>query len=343
MGETYRSAGVDIEAGDEAVRRIRDIVASTSRPEVLGAIGGFGGLFDFSAHTYEQPVLVSGTDGVGTKALVAAAAGRYDTIGIDLVAMCVDDLVCVGAEPLFFLDYLSVGALDPHMAEALVAGVADGCRQAGCALVGGEMAEHPGTMDDGEFDLVGFALGVVERAQMIDGSRVEPGNVIIGLESPGLRSNGYSLARRLYFTVAGRDLDDPAFDGAERSVADELMAPSVIYAPTVLAMAKAADVRAVAHITGGGIPGNVPRSLPAGVDAVIDRSSWVPPAVFTELQRIGSVADDEMDRVFNMGVAMTVVTTQETADTAISVAAGRGHRAWRLGRVETGTGVVRYI
>ncbi len=342
-GETYRGAGVDIDAGDEAVREIRELVASTSRSEVLGSIGGFGGLFDFSGNRFEHPVLVSTTDGVGTKAAVAAATGRYDTIGIDLVAMCVDDLVCVGAEPLLFLDYLAVGSLDPAMAASLVSGVADGCRQAGCALVGGEMAEHPGAMADGQFDLVGFALGAVERERMIDGTRVEAGDVIVGLESPGLRSNGYSLARRLYLDVAGRGLDEPAFEGADRSVADELLVPSVIYAPTVLAMVEAADVRAVAHVTGGGIPGNVPRSLPEGAVAVVDRASWVPPRVFAELQQIGAVAGDEMDRVFNLGVAMTIVVSSETADLAVDAAAARGHHAWRLGWIETGAGGVRYV
>ncbi len=342
-GETYRGAGVDIAAGDEAVRRIRDIVASTSRPEVLGGIGGFGGLFDFSDHGYDHPVLVSATDGVGTKAAVAAATGRYDTIGIDLVAMCVDDLACVGAEPLLFLDYLSVGSLDPEMAAALVSGVATGCREAGCALVGGEMAEHPGAMAEGEFDLVGFALGVVERNRMIDGSRVEPGDVVVGLESPGLRSNGYSLARRLYLDVAGRNLDEPAFAGAGHSVAEELLVPSVIYNPTVLAMRDAADVRAVAHITGGGMPGNVPRSLPDGLTAVVDRATWLPPPVFGELQQIGSVADDEMDRVFNLGVAMTVVVAAGSAADAIACAAERGHRAWPLGWIEAGRDRIRYV
>ena len=212
MAETYEAAGVSIDAGEEAVERIKADVRSTFRPEVIGDIGGFGGLFRFDPGRYQDPVLVSTTDGVGTKAMVARAAGRFDTIGVDLVAMCVDDLVCQGAEPLFFLDYIAVGALDPDHVQQLVAGIAEGCRQAGCALVGGEMAEHPGAMEPGEFDLVGFAVGVVERAAMLP-SGVTQGDTIIGLPSPGLRSNGYSLARRLMFEVAGRELSDPAFPG----------------------------------------------------------------------------------------------------------------------------------
>lgn len=340
-GETYKAAGVDIEAGEAAVERIKPLVRSTYRPEVIGDIGGFGGLFDFSTHGYDQPVLVSATDGVGTKAMVAHAAERFDTIGIDLVAMCVDDLVCVGAEPLLFLDYISVGQLDPDQIEGLVSGVAEGCRQAGCSLVGGEMAEHPGAMAAGEFDLVGFAVGVVERSKAIDGSALAPGDVLIALPSPGLRSNGYSLARRLYFDVAGRSLNDPAWEAATTSVADELLVPSVIYAPTVRNLAAAVDVSGVVHITGGGIPGNVPRILNDGVDAVIDRSTWEPPRVFDELQQIGNVSDAEMASVFNMGVGMIVAVPQAQADTALSIAAEGGHQARVIGEITPGAGTVQ--
>ena len=222
MGETYESSGVDIAAGEEAVQRIKDKVRSTFRPEVIGDIGGFGGLFSFANHRFRHPVLVSSTDGVGTKALVAQAAGRFDTIGVDLVAMCVDDLVCQGAEPLFFLDYIAVGKLDPDHIDQLVEGVAEGCRQAGCALIGGEMAEHPGAMEPGEFDLVGFAVGVAERDQLITGDHIGPGDVLIGLPSPGLRSNGYSLARRVLLEVAERPLGGPAFEGAHHTLAERL-------------------------------------------------------------------------------------------------------------------------
>src|SRR3954463_8951975 len=277
MGETYKAAGVDIGAGEEAVDAIKDDVRSTYRPEVIGDIGGFGGLFAFPQHRFKNPVLVSSTDGVGTKALVAQAVGRFETIGIDLVAMCVDDLVCQGAEPLFFLDYIAVGKLDPTHIKQLVKGVAEGCRTAGCALIGGEMAEHPGAMDPGEFDLVGFAVGVAERDQLITGEHVRQGDVIIGLPSPGLRSNGYSLARRVLLDVAGRSLDAPAFEGAHHSLAEELLVPSVIYAPAVMALQRIVDVRAVAHIPGGGLAGNLVRVLPKGVDATIEPRSWEEP------------------------------------------------------------------
>lgn len=340
MGETYAGAGVNIEAGEAAVERIKPLVRSTYRPEVIGDIGGFGGLFDATNLGYEKPVLVSATDGVGTKAMVAKAAGRFDTIGIDLVAMCVDDLVCIGAQPLLFLDYISVGALDPDQIEPLVAGVANGCRQAGAALVGGEMAEHPGAMEPGEFDLVGFAVGVVERDKAIDGSALAPGDVLMSLPSPGLRSNGYSLARRLYFDVAGVGLDDPAWDGADVTVADELLVPSVIYSPTIMALTSELDVHGIVHITGGGIPGNIPRILNDEVDAQIDRSSWEAPRVFQELQRIGDVADAEMLKTFNMGVGMVVAVPAAQIDDALAVAAAGGHKPVVIGEIGPGSGTV---
>ena len=255
-GATYAAAGVSIDAGEAAVDRIKSQVRSTFRPEVLGDIGGFGGLFALGSR-FKDPVLVSTTDGVGTKAMVATAAGKFDTIGLDLVAMCVDDLVCQGAEPLFFLDYISIGKLDPDHVSELVAGVAEGCRRSGCALIGGEMAEHPGAMEPGEFDLVGFAVGVVERSAIIDGSRVTPGDVLLGLASPGLRSNGYSLARHVLFDIAGRSLGDPAWDDSGApTVAEELLRPSVIYAPAIAALTSEVEVHSVAHITGGGIGGS---------------------------------------------------------------------------------------
>jgi phosphoribosylformylglycinamidine cyclo-ligase len=318
-------------------------VRSTYRPEVLGDIGGFGGLFRFAAADYRDPVLVSSTDGVGTKAHVATAVGRFDTIGIDLVAMCVDDLVCTGAEPLFFLDYLSFGQLDPDQARQLVAGVAEGCRQAGCALIGGEMAEHPGLMAPGEFDLAGFAVGVVERDRMITGEQVSPGDVLIGLPSPGLRSNGYSLARRLMFDVAGRSVADPAWDEPGAPTAgDELLVPSVIYAPAIRALIDAVEVHSIAHITGGGLPGNLNRVLGGHSDAVVDPESWEWPRIFAELQRIGDVELDEMRKVFNLGIGMVAVVPPEAADAAVSVLAGVGVQARRIGEVVAGTGVVRF-
>ena len=258
MAEDYRSAGVDLDAGEDAVRRIIPHVRSTYRPEVVGDIGGFGGLFDIGRSGFRDPLLVSTTDGVGTKAEIARQAGRFDTIGRDLVAMCVDDLVCVGAAPLFFLDYVAVGRLDPVAMEQLVAGVAAGCSEAGCALIGGEMAEHPGVMEADQFDLVGFSVGAVERDEVLDGSSVAAGDTLVGIESPNLRSNGFSLARRIVFEVAGLSLDDPAWEGSESSLVDELLAPSVIYAPAVVATLAAHEVHAVAHITAVACPATCP-------------------------------------------------------------------------------------
>jgi phosphoribosylformylglycinamidine cyclo-ligase len=338
---SYKDSGVDIEAGEAAVERIKPLVASTNRPGVMGGIGGFGGLFDVAAAGYDSPLLVSATDGVGTKALVATMTGRFDTIGIDLVAMCVDDLVCQGAEPLFFLDYVSVGSLDADQMEALVGGVAEGCRQANCALVGGEMAEHPGVMEPGEFDLVGFSVGAVDRSAVIDGSRVAVGDVIIGLASPNLRSNGFSLARKIMFDIAGRSLDDRAWDGSDQSVEEVLLDPSVIYTPAVLAAARAFDVRAVAHITGGGLPGNLNRVLPRGTDAAVDTSSWGVPPIFTELQRLGNVTTTEMFRTFNMGVGMVLVVPDGEAQALCDLMLEHGHPAAVIGEITPGTRTVR--
>ena len=342
MGETYEAAGVDIAAGEEAVQRIKEKVRSTFRPEVIGDIGGFGGLFSFANHRFRHPVLVSSTDGVGTKALIAQAADRFDTIGVDLVAMCVDDLVCQGAEPLFFLDYIAVGKLDPDHIEQLVEGVAEGCRQAGCALIGGEMAEHPGAMEPGEFDLVGFAVGVAERDQLITGEHVRPGDVLIGLPSPGIRSNGYSLARHALLTTAGRSLDGPAFEGAHHTLAEELLVPSVIYAPAVLALQRVVDVRAVAHVTGGGLAGNLTRVLPKGVDATVDPRTWEEPRIFGEIRRLGDISDDEMRKVFNLGIGMVVVVPPEEAFRALDLLRSKGVRAVEIGTVHKGDGAVHF-
>ena len=340
---TYASAGVDIAAGDMAVERIRAHVASTARPEVLGAIGGFGGCFAFEPGRYARPVLVASTDGVGTKALVARDTGRFDTIGIDLVAMCVDDLVCVGAEPLFLLDYVVTGALVPDQMEQLVAGVADGCRQAGCALLGGEMAEHPGAMGPGEFDLAGFAVGAVERDAMLGADRVEVGDVLVGLLSPGLRSNGYSLARPVLLGPDGAGLGAPAWAGADHTMADELLVPSVVYAPAVRRAVAGGGVHAAAHITGGGIPGNLARVLPPGCDAVVERGRWPTPSVFTEIQRRGAIDDDEMARVFNLGLGMVLVVAPDAVGRASRALEEAGKEAAVVGEVRPGSGLVRLV
>ena len=335
---------MDIAAGERAVERIRRLVASTARPGVLGAIGGFGGCFAFDPGRYTEPVLVASTDGVGTKVAVARAAGRYDTVGIDLVAMVVDDLVCVGAEPLFLLDYVATGRLDPDQVEQLVAGVAAGCRIAGCALLGGEMAEHPGLLRPGEFDLAGFAVGAVDRTAMLGASRVTAGDVLVGLASPGLRSNGYSLARHVLLERAGRSLDDPAWAGAEVTVADELLRPSVIYAPAVLAAVGAVPgaVHAAAHITVGGIPGNLPRVLPDGCDAVVDRRSWQPPQIFAEIRRLGAVDDEEMLQVFNLGLGMVLAVAEAAVDGVLAALVASGQRPAVVGRVTSGSRRVRW-
>lgn len=339
-GETYAGAGVDIEAGELAVAAIKDSVRSTYRPEVVGELGGFGGFFDMTGLGGTRPLLVSSTDGVGTKAMVATAAGRFDTIGIDLVAMCVDDLVCSGAEPLFFLDYVSVGSLDPRQMKQLVDGVAEGCRQAGCALVGGEMAEHPGAMEPGDFDLVGFAVGVVDAESVIEPESVGDGDALVGLHSPGLRSNGYSFARRLLFDVGGRELTDEAWPGAGTTVVEELLLPSVIYSPAVRRVIDEVDVHGIAHITGGGIPGNLNRVLPTTSDAVVDHATWEHPPIFAELQRLGAVSDEEMAKAFNLGIGMILVVPASDTGATLDVLDSIGQAASVIGKITPGAGQV---
>jgi phosphoribosylformylglycinamidine cyclo-ligase len=336
---TYAEAGVDIAAGEKAVELIKAHVRSTFRPEVVGDVGGFGGLFAFDAKRFDHPLLVSSTDGVGTKSMIARLTGRYDTIGIDLVAMSVDDIAVQGAEPLFFLDYISIGKLVPEIIDDIVAGVARGCVQAGCALLGGEMSEHPDIMEPGEFDLVGFAVGVVERNRILP-SNVRAGDAVIGFASPGLRCNGYSLARRALLDRAGRRLDDPAWTGAHHSLADELVRPSVIYAPAMRKLREKVDVHAFAHITGGGLPDNIARILPPHADVVLWRGKWDEPRIFSEIQAAGDVADDEMAHVFNLGVGMVAVVADRDARDALDAVRAAGHEAWIVGEVSEGRGRV---
>jgi phosphoribosylformylglycinamidine cyclo-ligase len=333
-GATYAGAGVDIAAGDAAVERLRPMVAG---------IGGFGGQFPFDTQRFREPVLVASTDGVGTKLIVARATGRYDTVGIDLVAMCVDDLVCVGADPLFLLDYIATGRVDPDQIATVVAGVHEGCRQAGCTLLGGETAEHAGVMGPDELDLAGFAVGVVEQGTQLGSERVRASDVVVGIPSPGLRSNGYTLARQVLLERAGLDLADPAWEGASHSVADELLRPSVIYAPAVLAAHAACGGRlhACAHITGGGIVGNLPRVLPEGLGAVLDRSAWREPRIFAEIQRLGAVAGEEMDRVFNRGIGMALVSDPQGVDALLVALDGAGQPSVVIGEVVEGVSGVR--
>lgn len=340
-GATYAAAGVSIEAGDEAVERIKAHVASTKRREVLGGIGGFGGLFALDTARYREPVLVASADGVGTKLEVARLAQRYDTVGIDLVAMLVDDLACLGAEPLFMLDYVAVGALDPARLEELVGGIAVGCRQANTALLGGETAEHGGVMRPDDLDVAGFVVGVVERGAELGPERVRDGDVLIGFASPGLRSNGYSLARKVLLGD-GADLNAPAWEGADVTLADELLRPCVIYAPTMVALVRdfGSAVHAAAHITGGGIVGNVVRILPDGLDAVIDMTSFTTPEIFFEIQRRGQVSADEMVRVFNCGLGMVVAVDAASAADVVTHANATGVEASVVGHVTSGTGQV---
>jgi phosphoribosylformylglycinamidine cyclo-ligase len=326
-GLTYRDAGVDIDAGDSLVQRIKADVASTKRPGVLGGLGGFGGLFELPIERYRRPVLVSGTDGVGTKLKLAIATGRHHGIGIDLVAMCVNDVLVQGAEPLFFLDYYATGRLEVDVAAAVVGSIAEGCRQAGCALLGGETAEMPGMYAEGHYDLAGFCVGIVEKDAIIDGSRTRAGDVMIGIASSGQHSNGYSLARKVLETSAA-SLDTQLGDA---TLAEHLLAPTRIYVKPLLELLQHVQVKALSHITGGGLPENLPRVFPAGLAARIDTASWTWPAIFQWLQQQGRIEQAEMYRTFNCGVGMVAIVAPEDADRTIALLQEAGERAWRLG------------
>jgi phosphoribosylformylglycinamidine cyclo-ligase len=329
---TYRDAGVDIDAGNEFVRRITPLVRSTFRPEVLTDLGGFGGLFRFDAARYTEPVLVSGTDGVGTKLKIALLMDRHETVGIDLVAMCVNDIAVSGAEPLFFLDYLATGKLAVAKAEAIVKGIADGCRQAGCALIGGETAEMPSFYPGGEYDLAGFAVGVVDRPKIIDGRTIRPGDVLIGLASSGLHSNGYSLARRVLLEDRKLSLTKAVGEMAQ-PLGEVLLTPTRIYAKQILELAKSSTLHGIAHITGGGLTENLPRIFPKGYRAIIKRDSWDIPPVFKLIQEMGRISDVEMFRVFNMGIGLVLVVPPSEAELVMSRAGKIGERAYRIGEI----------
>ena len=314
---TYRSAGVDIDEGDRLVRRIKPMVRATHRKEVLGEIGSFAGFFRFPARKYRDPVLVSGTDGVGTKVKIAAAARKFDTVGIDLVAMCVNDILVHGAEPLFFLDYYATGKLSSDEGAQVVSGVAEGCRQAGCALLGGETAEMPSVYARGEFDLAGFAVGAVDRRAIVDGSSVRPGDLLVGLFSSGLHSNGYSLARKVVFDILGMRIGRRVPEWGV-TAGEELLRPTRIYVRPVLSLLRKMRILGMAHITGGGITGNVPRSLPDGVAAVVDRAAWEIPPVFRTICAAARLPDAEAFRTFNMGIGMVLMLRPGDADRAAS-------------------------
>jgi phosphoribosylformylglycinamidine cyclo-ligase len=327
---SYRDAGVDIDAGDALVEAIKPFAKRTMRPEVLAGIGGFGALFELSKK-YREPVLVSGTDGVGTKLRVAFMLGRHDTVGIDLVAMSVNDILVQGAEPLFFLDYFACGKLDVAVATEVVSGIARGCELAGCALIGGETAEMPGMYPDGEYDLAGFAVGVAEKSRLIDGRAIGVGDVVLGLASSGAHSNGYSLVRK----ILARTALDLGADFHGRPLADVLLEPTRIYVKSLLALMRDLPVKGCAHITGGGLVENVPRVLPEGVSAVIERRAWPRPPLFDWLQEEGGVADGEMHRVFNCGIGMVVVVAEGDATRAVELLETVGETVYRIGRIAT--------
>ena len=338
---TYRDAGVDIEAGDEAVRRLAPHAHGTSRPEVLGKIGAFASFVRIPAG-YAEPVLVSSTDGVGSKLKIAFLADRHDTVGIDLVAMSVNDVLVHGAEPLYFLDYIGTGRVDPARIERIVAGVAEGCTRAGCALVGGEISEMPDIYAKTEYDLVGFSVGVVDAPRIVDGRTVRPGDVVLGLASSGLHSNGFTLARRIVFDVL-RLAPDAALPGTGRTVADELLEPTRIYVRPILRLLREVEVHAMAHVTGGGLPGNLPRVLPEGCRAVLRRGTWREPPVFETLRAAGRVADDEMLRTFNMGIGYVVVVPAAAAERAIAVLVQAGETVTRIGEIVAGVRGVEIV
>jgi phosphoribosylformylglycinamidine cyclo-ligase len=333
---TYKDAGVDIEAGDELVERIKPAVKRSLRPEVIGGLGGFGALFEIPLDRYRKPVLVSGTDGVGTKLRLAIETGRHDTIGIDLVAMCVNDVIVQGAEPLFFLDYYATGKLSVDVAEAVIKGIVEGCIQAGAALIGGETAEMPGMYAAGDYDLAGFCVGIVEKDAIIDGSRTRPGDVIIGLPSSGPHSNGYSLIRKLL--KAAKATQTTKLDGA--SLYEALLMPTRIYVKPLLALAKQVPVHSFAHITGGGLTENIPRVVPDGLEVMLSAQTWTRPPVFDWLQRAGNIPPDEMYRTFNCGIGMTVCVAAEHVDRAVKVLREHGEQPAVIGEVRRGDGGV---
>ena len=338
MAKTYEKAGVNLEAGYEVVRRIKQHVASTARKGSMGGIGSFGGMFDLSALGIREPVLVSGTDGVGTKLKIAFALDKHDTIGIDAVAMCVNDVLAQGAEPLIFLDYVAIGHNVPEKVEAIVKGVAEGCRQAGCALVGGETAEMPGMYGGGEYDIAGYTTGVVEKSKLIDGSKVKVGDVLVGIASTGVHSNGFSLVRKIV-ADAGLDYTQtvPEFGGA--TLGETLLTPTRIYVKQVLDVIRQCDVHAIAHITGGGFDENSPRVLHDGQGIEVREGTWEILPVFRMLEKWGNVPHREMFNIFNMGIGMVVVLDPAEADEAISILAGHGERATVIGRVTDVPGV----
>lgn len=333
MPQSYENAGVSVEAGYEVVRRIKSHVDRTRRPGVVSGIGGFGGLFDLASLNYSEPVLISGTDGVGTKLVIAQLMDKHDTIGIDCVAMCVNDVVAQGAQPLFFLDYIACGKNKPEVLEQVVAGVADGCVQANAALIGGETAEMPGMYDEDEYDLAGFTVGCVERSKIVDGSTIAVGDALIGLPSTGVHSNGFSLVRKALFEQAGYDVHTRLPELDNRELGEVLLTPTKIYVKALMPLFEADLVHGVAHITGGGFIENVPRMLPDGVAASIELGSWPVPPIFDVIERAGDVDHMEMYNIFNMGIGMVVAVPQERVDEVMNILHNAGEQGYRIGSV----------
>lgn len=338
----YKDAGVDIEAGHRVIDRIKPIVRSTFRPEVLGGIGGFSGLFSLRAKKYKSPVLVSGTDGVGTKLKIAFSTGRHGTIGIDLVAMCVNDVIAAGAEPLFFLDYFATGKLHPEKVVKVIEGIAKGCSEAGCALIGGETAEMPSFYPVGEYDLAGFAVGVVEKKKIIDGKKIRAKDLLIGLPSSGLHSNAFSLVRKIFFEKKGFTVRD-RIPGLSRNLGEELLTPTRLYVRPILKLIKRITIKGIAHITGGGITENLARILPDGYTADIQRDQWPHPPIFQILQEIGRIAPDEMYATFNMGIGMILVIPEADLKTAIKTLKHLHQEAFVIGEIVKRDREIHYV
>lgn len=335
MSEAYKNAGVDIAAGNEAVERMKKHVKRTYRPEVMTDLGGFGALFGLNKDKYDEPVLVSGTDGVGTKLKIAFAADRHDTIGIDAVAMCVNDIVVQGAEPLFFLDYLACDKVVPEKIEAIVAGIAEGCHQAGCALIGGETAEMPGMYSEGEYDIAGFTVGVADKAKLVTGADIAAGDTVIGLASSGVHSNGFSLVRKLLLEQEGYSLND-VLPELGAPLADVLLAPTKIYVKPLLALLEQLPVKGMAHITGGGFIENIPRVLPEGVDVEINYGSWPIQPIFGLMQDKGNVSNRDMFTTFNMGIGLVLVVSSADGERALELLKASGEEAYIIGKVTEG-------
>ncbi|GAB6991860.1 phosphoribosylformylglycinamidine cyclo-ligase [Paenibacillus pini] len=341
MSEAYKNAGVDIAAGNEAVERMKKHVKRTFRPEVMTDLGGFGALFGLNKDKYDEPVLVSGTDGVGTKLKLAFAMDRHDTIGIDAVAMCVNDIVVQGAEPLFFLDYLACDKVLPEKIEAIVSGIAEGCHQAGCALIGGETAEMPGMYSEGEYDIAGFTVGIVDKSKIINGTTIAPGDTVIGLASSGIHSNGFSLVRKLLLEQAGYDLQDEIAELGGK-LGDILLAPTKIYVKPLLQLVEKLNVKGMAHITGGGFIENIPRMLPENVNVEIDYGSWPILPVFELMQNKGVITNRDMFTTFNMGIGLVLVVREQDAEEALRLLEASGEEAYVIGRVTAGESIVTF-